>query len=245
MAIERIHLLDIPIDILSQENVEKEILDLLNKPGTKSIVFLSVWDFLKAHKNGKFGECIKNATLVLPTSKSLLKGVAKLGLPVPLRYNPFTAIISLLSILDNNYKTLYLFGGRKGALSQAEKNVHATFSNIRLVGRYVGYYPKNVESQIILAMYKSSPSVVLLGDGIPGKVTWPYNNRNRFASSTFVYYRDIINIFAKRSKRVSDKTFEKGNEIWIEILHNPLKIFLIFPYMKYKLLLLMYKLKNK
>ena len=32
MAIEIIHLLDIPIDILTQENVEKEFLDLLNKP---------------------------------------------------------------------------------------------------------------------------------------------------------------------------------------------------------------------
>ncbi len=56
MAVERIHLLKIPVDILPPEDMEHEILALLEKPGTKQIVFLSVWDLLKARKNQKLNE---------------------------------------------------------------------------------------------------------------------------------------------------------------------------------------------
>ena len=237
MAIERISLLGVPVDILPQEDLEKELLSLLEKPGTKQVVFLSIWNLLKARGKSKYAECVRNADLILPTSKSILKGATKLGLSIPVRYNPFAATIIFLSILDSHYKSLYLFGGRKRALAQAERNVHTTFKNARVVGRYVGYYPKAIEPQIVAAMYKASPSLVLVSDGIAEKDYWAYNRRNSFASSTFVYYKDIINIFAKRTKRVSDATFEKGLEIWVEILHNPLKIFLIFPFIWYKILL--------
>ena len=46
MGIQRIKILDVPVDILRPEDLEIEILELLAKPGTKQIVFLSIWDLL-------------------------------------------------------------------------------------------------------------------------------------------------------------------------------------------------------
>lgn len=242
MAVERIHLLKIPVDILPPEDMEHEILALLEKPGTKQIVFLSVWDLLKARKNQKLNECIRNADLVLPLSKSIIKGASFLHLPIPVRYNPFSAIISFLSVLDSHYKSLYLLGGRKKALLEAERNVHVTFPNLQIIGRFVGYYPKSMEPDIVSAIYRSCPALVLIGDGIAEKETWAFQRRNRFSSSTFVYSKDIINIFAKRTSHVSARTFERGLEIWPEIMHNPLKILLILPFIWYNVLLLWYKI---
>lgn len=245
MAIKRMELLNVPIDILAPEKLNEVLLGLLERPGTKQIVFLSIWDLLRARRNTKFRECLINAELVLPISKSIIKGAAFLGLEKPIRFNPFSTIISCLSILDTHYKSLYLFGGRKRALARAEKNVHITFRNIRLVGRYVGHYPKDMERDIISAMYKATPSFVLVGDGVSEKDCWAFNRRNNFSSSLFLYNKDIINIFSKRSKRIPPLVFEKGLEIWIEILHNPLKIFLFMPYIWYNLLLFSSKFSKK
>jgi len=242
MAVERIHLLKVPVDIVPPECIEETIYSLLEKPGTKQIIFLSIWDLLRARRNSKFAECLKNADLILPISKSILKGAAFLKLAVPVRYNPFYAIISFLSALESRYKSLYLFGGRKKTLTQAEKNVRVTFPGIQFLGRYVGYYHKTREADIISAIYKASPSIVLMGDGIPDKDNWVYARRNRFSSSIFVYYKDIINIFSKRTKHISQKAFDKGKEKWIEIAHNPLKIFRIFPFFWYKILLIWYRI---
>ncbi|MCQ2588305.1 MAG: WecB/TagA/CpsF family glycosyltransferase [Treponema sp.] len=238
MAINRISLLGVPVDICTPDNLEEEILELLAKPGTKQIVFLSIWDLLKARRKGDFSECVKNANLILPVSKSILKGAKFLKLPVPERYNPFSAVIQILSILESHYKTLYMLGANKKTLNKAESNVRDTFPTLRVVGRYVGYYPKQMEDDIVQAIYKAQPSLVLLSEGIKDKNCWAYKRRNKFSSSIFLYYREAFGIFSERIKRISDKTFDKGHEIYIEVLKNPFKIFLIFPYIFYKILLM-------
>ena len=82
MSIERISLLGVPVDICSPENLENEILELLAKPGTKQIVFLSIWNLLKVRHKGDYADCIKNADLILPISKSILGGAKFLKLNI-------------------------------------------------------------------------------------------------------------------------------------------------------------------
>ncbi len=245
MAIQRIKVLDVPVDICEVQDIEEKILELEAQPGTKQIVFLSVWDLLKARRKGDYARCVQNADLILPISKSIIKGAKKLKQPIPVRYNPFNAIISILSVLESHYKSLYLLGGRKKTLMAAEKNVRTTFKDLQIVGRYVGFYPKSVENDIVQAIYKASPSLVLVSEGIKERDGWAYNRRNSFSSSIFLYQKDIIGIFGERITRISEKKFDKGLEIWDEIKHNPLKLALIFPYMKYRILLIWYRLFKK
>ena len=245
MSIERINLLGVPVDVCGPENLEAVVLELLAKPGTKQIIFLSIWDLLKARRKNDFSETVKNADLILPISKSIIKGARFLKKPIPVRYNPFTAVIQILAILDSHYKSLYLFGSHKKTLMKTEKNVRDTFPGIKIVGRYVGYYSKQSEDDIVQAIFKSQPSLVLLSEGIKDKNCWPYKRRNQFSSSIFLYYKDCFGIFSERIRRVKEKTFDKGNEIFVEVLHNPFKIFLIFPYFWYKIVLLWYKLFKK
>ncbi len=245
MSIERINLIGVPVDVCGPENLESALLELLAKPGTKQIVFLSIWDLLKARRKNDFSECVQNADLVLPISKSIIRGAKFLKKPIPVRYNPFTAVIQVLSILDSHYKSLYLLGAHKKTLLKAERNVHDTFPGLRVVGRYSGYYSKQDEDDVVQAIFKSQPSLVLVSEGIKDKNCWAYKRRNRFSSSIFLYYKDCFGIFADRIRRVNEKTFERGHEIFVELVHNPFKIFLLFPYFWYKIVLLWYKLFRK
>ena len=52
---------------------------------------------------------------------------------------------------------------------KTEKNVRDTFPGLKIVGRYVGYYPKQDEDDIVQAIFKSQPSLVLVSDGIKDK----------------------------------------------------------------------------
>ncbi|MCQ2610282.1 MAG: WecB/TagA/CpsF family glycosyltransferase [Treponema sp.] len=244
MAIERISLLGVPVDICPIEELENETLELLASPGAKQVVFLSIWGLLRARGKSAFAQTVANADLVLPISKSIIKGAQFLGKPVPHRYNPFHAVISILSVLDSHYKTLYILGGKKKMLQKAQGNVRKTFPNLTLVGRYVGYYPRVEEDNIIQAIFKASPSLVLVSEGIKEKDCWAFNRRNRFSNSIFLYYHDAIGILSDHIRRVSEKTFDKGLEIWPEIFRNPFKIFLIFPYLYYKILLVWSKLRG-
>ena len=245
MSINRISLLGVPVDICQPENLEKEVMEILARPGTKQIVFLSIWDLIKARKKGDFADCIKSADLILPVSKSILRAAAFLKKPVPVRYYPFSAVIQILSVLDNHFKTLYLLGSSKKTITKVEHNIKDTFPSLKIIGRYVGYFPKTAENDIIQAIFKSQPSLVLMSDGIREKICWPYRRRNQFASSTFLYYKDAFGIFSERVRRVNEKNFEKGLEFFIEIAHNPFKTFLIIPLFFFSLTVLWYKILKK
>lgn len=238
MAIQRISVVGVPVDLCRPEDLEAAVLELLATPGTKQIIFLSIWDLLRARGKGDWGECVRNAGLILPISKSIVKGAKFLKEPVPVRWNPFHAVIAVLSVLERRYKSIYLLGARKLTLQKAESNLRDTFPNLQIVGRYTGWHSKAAEDAVVEAIYKASPSLVLVSEGIKEKDLWAYRRRNSFASSIFIYYRDALPIFAERMRRMNDKTFDKGLEIYTEIFHNPFKIFLLFPYIRYKLLLL-------
>jgi len=243
--IERIDVCGVPVDILRPENIDQEILEILAKPGTKQIMFLSVWNLLKARHNNDYAEALKSADLIIPVSKSIIKGAKFLKRDIPVRYNPFEAVISILTILENHFKSLYLLGGNRKTLMQAESNLRATYPELHIVGRCVGYFSKNAEADVIQAIYKSQPSLVLVSEGIKEKDLWSYHRKNQFSNSIFLYYKEAFGIFSSRIQRVNPKTFEKGREVIVEVLHNPFKIFLVFPFIWYNLVLLWYKIRKK
>ncbi len=244
-GIERIKILGLPVDIVRPEHFEKVIYSLLEQPGTKQIIFLSVWDMLKAQRNAEFLHCIENASLVLPVSKSILNGARFLKKTCPVRYYPFRALVTFLTILENRYRSLYLLGGHPEVLVESEKNIRSTYPGLQIVGRVPGYFSKKAEKDILSAIFKANPSMVLLGDGKSLGSKWAYERRNSFGSSIFVYYKDAFSIFSQKKKRLSDVSFASGREIWIEILKNPLKIFLVFPFLWYILLLIGDKISRK
>ena len=93
MAVERIDFLNVPLDIVAPEELEQVVLDLLTREGPQHIMLVSIWDVLRARRRGEFRTMVTSAALVLPTSKSLLRGALFLKKNKPVRYNPFTFII--------------------------------------------------------------------------------------------------------------------------------------------------------
>ena len=245
MSKQRITVLNVPVDVLPPEDLEAEIMNLLSQEGPKQIIFLSIWDLLKARRKGEFQNCVKEASLILPISKSIIKGAAFLKKDVPVRYNPFDAVINIMSVLDSHFKSIYLLGSRSQTLHIAEKNVRDTFPTLRIVGRYPGFYQKTIEKNIVQSIHKASPSLVLFSEGIKDKNLWPYKRKENFSSSIFLYYKDAMGIFSKRVKRISETTFRRGHEIYHEVVRNPLKLFLLLPYLRYRFLLVWYRLLRK
>ena len=243
--VNRFDFLGLPIDIVRPENLEEVLFKLIEQPGTKQIFFLTIWDVLKAKFNLEYRLCIQNASLVLPVSKSLATGLNFLYKTKAIRYYPFKALVQFFTILEHRYKSLYLLGGHPEMLFASEKNIRNTFKSLQVVGRVPGYFSPKMEKDILLAIFKANPSMVLIGDGIKQAEKWIYERRNTFSSSIFVYYKDAYAIFSQKKKKLSEKSFEKGREIWFQIARNPLKVFLIFPYILYLLMLIGAKLFNK
>jgi len=251
----RINLLKVPIDIVPPEELPELIdhfLATMKKTDGDSfadgaqkgrnIVLLSVWDLLRARRNKEYRNYINSADLIIPISSSLVSGAKFLTGKKPARYMPFNFVISLLTLLERREYPLYLLGGKSQVLKKAEKNIHSTFPRIKIVGRCTGSIRKQEKPAIIEAIRKASPSLLLAGYGIRGGELWIARNDDRLNSGFRLWCSDLFDIFAEKKKRPSDAVFDKGLESIGFCLKNPLKFFRIFPYFRYKLLLLFYKL---
>ena len=245
MAVTRIHLLTVPLDILPDEDIEQVIMGLLDKAEPQHIIFVTIWDLLRARHDTELRTMMEEAALCLPLSKSLLSAAGFLRLPVPIRRDSFDMIIRILNIIDSHFKSLYLLGGRAQNLLDAERNVHITFPGISIVGRFNGFYRKGMEANIITSIIKAHPALLIAGNGVPGGARWIYRNRTKLPSTIFVYDNDIIDIFAKRKKRISDAAFRKGHEFLPQLLRNPFKIFYGFRYLLFWIIVVFYRLLGK
>ncbi len=245
MLAERIDFMGVPLDILREEDIEDTVMDLLSRDKPQQVIFMTVWDVLKARRNNEFRKMVLNAGLCLPVSKSLVSGARFLKKTVPVRRQPFSVIISFLNVIDSHYKSLYLFGGRQESLLKAERNVRSTYPGIKLVGRFAGFYHKSMEPHIISAIAKAEPSIIIVSRGIPGGRKWVYRNREEFTSGIFIRDASLIDIFSKFKKRPSEALFNRGLDYVFSVFKNPLRILNIFRFFWFKLLLLFYRLFRK
>jgi N-acetylglucosaminyldiphosphoundecaprenol N-acetyl-beta-D-mannosaminyltransferase len=243
---DRINLLKIPLDIVPPEQLTGVIYQLLREPGEgKNIVLLSLWDLLRARRNAEYRAFVRNAALVIPISRSLVRGARFLTGKTPVRYMPFNFVVSLLSILEKRELSVYLLGSRAGILKKTEKNIRQTFPRLRVVGRYVGAFKKQDEKTILEAIRKAAPSLLLVGRGVRAGEFWIARNGSRLSRGFRLWCSDLFDVFAERTRRPPDAVFDRGLE-WVGFcFKNPLRLFRIFPYLYYKFLLLIYKIFGK
>jgi N-acetylglucosaminyldiphosphoundecaprenol N-acetyl-beta-D-mannosaminyltransferase len=138
--------------------------------------------------------------------------------------------------------SVYLLGSENTVLKKAEKNIHATFPNLKIVGRCDSAIRRHEEPVVIEAIRKASPSLLLTGKGVRAGELWIERNSSRLNSGFRLWCSDLFDVFAEKKRRPSDAIFEKGFESIGYCFRNPLKFFRIFSYLRYNLLLLFYRL---
>lgn len=243
-AEKRIKLLKVPLDIVSPDELEEAVYGLLKTGVGQDVILLSVWDLLRAKSHYEYRPFVQRAGMIIPISKSLVKGVKFLKKEKIYRYMPFDFVIKLLTILEKRELSVYLLGGRMRSLKRTEKNIRQTFPRLRIVGRYVGNFKHQEEPTILKAIKKASPSLLLVGKGVKGGENWIARNGSQLGPGLRLWCSDLFDIFAERKRRPSRGVFDRGLE-WIGFcLQKPWYLFRILPFFYFKFLLLMYKLFN-
>ena len=241
---KRIFLLNVPVDIISEDILEDVVRDLLLDKGKHQIIFLSLRGLLKARGNSEFADTVRKASLVIPVSKRIIRGAKFLGRTEPARYMPFDFAIKLLGILEKHHHSLYLAGSKPSELQITTNNLRDSFPGLGIVGRYAGFFKKEAEENMILAIKKASPSLIMVGNGVPGRSNWFSKNMNNLNPGIFLWCGSCFDIFSGKKRKISKKGWESGSFAVWETIKKPWKAVMIFPHMYYLLLLLIYKIRK-
>ncbi|ADK79307.1 WecB/TagA/CpsF family glycosyltransferase [Sediminispirochaeta smaragdinae] len=241
----RIQIFGVPVDDIDEERFGETIRRLATDNGKHQIVFLDFRGLMRARGKGEYADMIRTASLVVPTSKSILAGARFLKLPVPHRHNPFAFVIKLLGAIEQIGGTLYLVGSRPDALQKAFGNVRDSFPGLRLVGRYAGYFRKDIERDVITAIKKAGPTILLAGDGLKGKALWLKRHERSFGFGISLFCDGCFKIFSGKRQRISNKSWER-NSWWIPaVIIRPWRWFSFLRYILYGILLFIEKMRRR
>ncbi len=242
LKVKRIKVLDVPVDAVDPDMAGKAIEELLGNSQANQIVFLSLRGLLRARHDTELMRCLREAALIVPTSLPIVQGAGFLGTGKLSLFNPFEFIIRILSVIEKCKGSVYLLGTRKSLLETAEVNLLGSFHGIRVVGRFYGFFPRAVEGDIVTAIKKSSPSLLLVGTGVPGRERWLLRHKKELNPGLSLWADNCFEVFAGTEKQVSRKLHSLGLGMLSGIGRKPWRVALIFPYFWYLILLLGYKI---
>ena len=241
---ERLNVLSVPFDILPEGAFEDTINDLVEDQKPHQLVLLGLWDFIRARGRSMYAKTVRDASLVIPTSKTVARiaqFIYKRALP---RYLPFDFVVKLLTAIESKARTVYLIGSRPGSLQVASSNVRGSFPNLQIVGRCAGYYTEADEENILLAIRKSAPTLVLAGNGLSGRDKWLFAYKDKFGPGLSLWCGPCIEMFAGRIKRTSRNLWNKGLDFVPDFLKHPWRIYRLFVYIWLGFIVLYSKIKK-
>jgi N-acetylglucosaminyldiphosphoundecaprenol N-acetyl-beta-D-mannosaminyltransferase len=240
--VRRINFLNVPVDIVDTDTVFQVIEDFLQDTEKHQIVLLNVDKLLKGRIDDEYNRCLREASLVLPVSTGIVRGIRFQKKGEATRYNPYEFIIRLFILIEKLQKTAYLLGSQKEDLMEAEKNLKVSFPDLKVIGRFAGYFKGNMEDNVILTIRKSSPAILFVGRGVPGKEKWVFRNKKNFNPGVYIWIDNYFEIFSGREKNMSKHLFKLGLESMAGFFRKPWKVFRIFIFFYFKLLVLVHRI---
>jgi len=138
--------------------------------------------------------------MVLPVSPAVVRAAAFLKRDPLHLFAPFPFVIRLLALAERLNKSVYLLGARKEEVERAERNLRGSFPKLRLVGRHAGFFPKTTQKDVLLAIRKASPAVLLVGDGLPGRELWILRHQKELGPGVALWAGECFDLFSGRNR---------------------------------------------
>ncbi|ADN01017.1 WecB/TagA/CpsF family glycosyltransferase [Spirochaeta thermophila] len=238
---KRIRILGIPVDRVEDADLERVFHHFLLDGRLHHIVFARRSDCMRARRSKRKRRILEEASLVLPLDRSLVWAARRLHQEAPVRYLPFSFIVRLLRFLEEKGERVYLLGESPQDILTIERNIRETFPGLRVVGRYHGNFPKEVEETILTAVKKATPALILIGSGIRGGDEWVSQHRAELPPAMVIVHPETMQVFAGRRKRVAPEEFYGRIPPLKGFILNPLRILKVFYYLWFALLVMVYK----
>jgi N-acetylglucosaminyldiphosphoundecaprenol N-acetyl-beta-D-mannosaminyltransferase len=160
--IARVNIFNVPVDVISEDEVLEKITTFLTSSTPRYIVTLNSLILEEALRDNKLAEIIKNADVVIPDSAGIVFAIRLLyGIKVK-RLAGIDVMYGLLSIAERLSKSIYLLGSKREVVESAANNIKLMFPGIIIKGYSDGYYPIDNEGGVVSEITRLSPDVVLV-----------------------------------------------------------------------------------
>ena len=243
-GVNRIHILGVPLDVVEDKNLPTAIEQLKKNDSHGQIILLDFHEFMRSRISKERKAALETAALVFPVSRLICWASKFTGEAIPPLRRPYPFVIRLLGILESKRQSVYLLGSSMKGVRSAESTLRATFPGLHIVGRYASRFPKDRENDVVTAIKKSSPALLLAGKGLKGRHLWLSRRKPQLNSGLSLWERSCFDVFSGKRNKPS---YSRGVLFFKNLFSTvflPWRIFRLFRYMWFFLLVLVERIRK-
>ncbi len=173
----RVTILDIPIDIINHEQVLQKIDSYIQSGRPHQIVTVNPEFVIESLKNDEFKQVLQQADLSLADGSGVFWAARLRGNALPSRITGADLAIDLAKFSELKNWRLYLVGAGPNIAKQASQKLKEHYPNIRIVGAEEGLpyrsdlpkeqWDKDAATNLIKRVNAATPDILLVAFGAP------------------------------------------------------------------------------
>ena len=175
-----------------------------------------------ARDNEEMLSAVKDAELVIADGIGVIYGAKILGRPLRDRIPGIDFTTALLEKMNEEGRSLFLFGAKPGVADKAAENLSAKYPNVKIVGTNDGYFKD--DEPIITKINAARPDLMLVCLGAPKQEKWMQANAGRLDVGIMVGAGGSLDVFAGVVERAPEKWQKLGLEWLYRLLKEPRRI---------------------
>lgn len=197
----------------SQNDYYSQLRGYLENSEKKFIITTNPESVMMAQNDAEMDKMLLDESVdLVPDGIAIIKACQMLGVEVTERITGVDIADYLLSELDRQNKSIYLFGAKPEVIETFVKKINADYPDVVIAGYSDGYVKDR--DAVFDEIVKSTPDVCLVALGIPHQEKLIYKHIDRFEKGIFVGVGGSFDVLSGCKARAPE-FFIKHNIEWL------------------------------
>lgn len=171
---QRISILGVPVDVLTQCDAVAEIQRLLASDSQHQVATPNPEMLVEARRNAAFHAVLQSTALNLPDGAGLLWAARMRGQRLPERVTGTDTMLALCALQDA--PSVFLLGAQEGVAQRAATTLKERHPSLHITGTLAASPLQTDEEAIVAAVNSAKPSLLFVAYGAPAQELWIARN---------------------------------------------------------------------
>ncbi len=205
------------------DNLHKELQTNLKKHKKTFIITANPETFVLSKTNKTLNQILNDTSnIIVPDGIAIIKACNLYGYNIKERITGIDLVSFLLKELNQEKKSLYLFGAKKEIIESFVNKIRKQYPNIKILGYKDGYIKD--KTKVFQEISQLNPDICLVAMGIPMQEELIYKNLKLFKKGIFIGVGGSFDVLSGNKKR-APKIFQKLNLEWLyRLLKEPKRL---------------------
>lgn len=215
----KIDVMGVAFDNVTMEEALSGAREILSGGETRYVVTPNPEIVYEAMHDDAFRALLNGAAMVLPDGVGVLLGAKILGTPLKEKVTGVDFAARLLTVLEEDGKSLYLLGSKPGVAELAAQNMRGSHPHLNICGTADGYFKD--EDLVVAKINEQNPDVLFVCLGSPKQEHFMKNHAAALHVPLMIGLGGSLDAFAGTVKRAPQWVSRIGMEWFYRLVKEP------------------------